>query len=111
MEPTSQRVGADRRRSEGARAVPSESCRPGFSLSSEGPSGATLRLVRVPCAMPPRTPPQGALEKISDALVPPNPKEFDSANRTVRSFETCGTRSMSQPVDGSSRLRVGGTTC
>src|SRR3546814_8990196 len=45
------------------------------------------------------------------ALVPPNPKEFDSARRTGRSFAAWGVRSMSAQLgEGLSRLRVGGTT-
>src|SRR3546814_2998118 len=47
----------------------------------------------------------------SDLLVPPNPKEFDSARRTGRSFAAWGVRSMSAQLgEGLSRLRVGGTT-
>src|SRR5215204_4625300 len=48
--------------------------------------------------------------KISDALVPPKPNEFDSTYLTLRSCATFGTRFMSQDGDGLSRLRVGGTT-
>src|SRR3546814_568239 len=45
------------------------------------------------------------------ALGPPNPKEFDSARRTGRSFAAWGVRSMSAQLgEGLSRLRVGGTT-
>ena len=44
------------------------------------------------------------------ALVPPNPKELESARSTLRSLASCGTRSRSQPGEGLSRLSVGGTT-
>src|SRR5690606_3632752 len=45
------------------------------------------------------------------ALVPPKPKEFDSARRTGRSLATWGVRSTSAQLgEGLSRLRVGGTT-
>src|SRR5271170_3088403 len=48
--------------------------------------------------------------KISDALVPPKPNEFDSTYLTLRSRACFATRSMSQEGEGLSRLRVGGTT-
>src|SRR6266851_5232232 len=48
--------------------------------------------------------------KISDALVPPKPNEFESTYLTRRSRVTFGTRLLSQEGDGLSRLRVGGTT-
>src|SRR5215470_15170146 len=48
--------------------------------------------------------------KIRLALVPPNPKEFDKAARILRGLACFGARSMSQPSDGLSRLRVGGAT-
>src|SRR3546814_19503200 len=45
------------------------------------------------------------------ALVPPKPKELDSARRTGRSLATWGVRSMSAQLgEGLSRLRVGGPT-
>ena len=47
--------------------------------------------------------------KISEAFVPPKPKEFDSAALTSRVFALCGTRSISVSTDGLSRFRVGGT--
>src|SRR5258708_1524407 len=47
---------------------------------------------------------------INEALVPPNPNELLSAKRTLRCLACLGTRSMSQPSSGSSRLSVGGTT-
>src|ERR1043166_1645802 len=53
---------------------------------------------------------QGGPAKISEAVVPPKPNEFDSAYSTLRSRACFGTRSMSQEGDGLSRLRVGGTT-
>src|SRR3546814_15100745 len=53
---------------------------------------------------------QGAVAKTSEALVPPKPKEFERAWRTLRAFAGFGTRSMSQPSEGLSRLSVGGTT-
>jgi hypothetical protein len=48
--------------------------------------------------------------RIRLALVPPNPKEFDSAMLTCRLRARCGTRSMAVATDGLSRLIVGGTT-
>ena len=48
--------------------------------------------------------------KITDALVPPNPKEFDSATLISFGFDLCGTRSIAVSTDGLSRLMVGGTT-
>src|SRR5690606_8342207 len=48
--------------------------------------------------------------KIRLALVPPKPKEFDTAARILRGLACFGARSMSQPSDGLSRLRVGGAT-
>src|SRR5579863_1483257 len=47
--------------------------------------------------------------KISEALVPPKPNEFDSTYLTLRSRACFGTRSISQEGDGLSRLSVGGT--
>lgn len=47
---------------------------------------------------------------ITLALVPPKPKEFESAISTFFSLVLCGTRSIPpQPSDTLSRLRVGGT--
>src|SRR5207245_6638775 len=54
--------------------------------------------------------PQGGPVKISDALVPPKPKELVSTYLTLRSLDCFGTRSMSQDGDGLSRFKVGGTT-
>jgi hypothetical protein len=48
--------------------------------------------------------------KISDALVPPKPNEFDSARLISRLRALCGTRSIGVSTDGLSRLSVGGTT-
>lgn len=48
--------------------------------------------------------------KISDALVPPNPKELDSATLISRLRALCGTRSIGVSTDGLSRLMVGGAT-
>jgi hypothetical protein len=48
--------------------------------------------------------------KISDALVPPKPNEFDNATLTSRLRALCGTRSIGVSTDGLSRLSVGGTT-
>src|SRR5260370_39530986 len=50
----------------------------------------------------------GGPVKISEALVPPKPNEFDRTWRILRSLACFGTRSISQPGDGFSRLRVGG---
>src|SRR5438874_1345020 len=47
---------------------------------------------------------------IKEALVPPNPKLLESATSILRCLATSGTRSMSQPSDGSCRLSVGGAT-
>jgi hypothetical protein len=49
-----------------------------------------------------------ARRKISDALVPPKPNEFDSATLISRLRALCGTRSIAVSTDGLSRLRVGG---
>src|SRR4051794_6190210 len=51
-----------------------------------------------------------ALPKISEALVPPNPNEFDSTYLTRRCCAVFATRSRSQDGDGLWRLSVGGTT-
>ena len=49
--------------------------------------------------------------KISDALVPPNPKEFDRAARIFRSRALSGTRSTPRQFsDGLVRFKVGGAT-
>src|SRR5215469_8438084 len=53
---------------------------------------------------------QGGPANISDAFVPPNPKEFESAYLTLRCLARLGTKSISQDGEGLSRLRVGGTT-
>src|ERR1700734_4214411 len=45
----------------------------------------------------------------SEALVPPNPNEFDSAILIGRFFALCATRSIVVVTDGLSRLIVGGT--
>src|SRR2546427_650891 len=47
---------------------------------------------------------------MSDALVPPKPKEFDRTTSMTRLFERCGTRSIAVSTDGLSRLMVGGAT-
>src|SRR5690606_7224816 len=57
---------------------------------------------------PPPRGDQGGPTKISDAFVPPKPNESDSAARIGRFRALWGTRSMSQPGEGLSRLRVGG---
>src|SRR6187200_3049286 len=46
--------------------------------------------------------------KISEALVPPNPKELDRTVSIVRRCALCGTRSMAVATEGLSRLSVGG---
>ncbi len=46
--------------------------------------------------------------KISDALVPPKPNEFDSTVLIGRCRALWGTRSMAVSTDGLSRLMVGG---
>jgi hypothetical protein len=51
-----------------------------------------------------------ARRKISDALVPPKPNEFDNATLMSRLRALCGTRSIGVSTDGLSRLSVGGTT-
>src|ERR1700722_4355706 len=45
---------------------------------------------------------------ITDALLPPKPKEFDSATLISRLRGVCGTRSIAVSTDGFSRLMVGG---
>src|ERR1700681_876841 len=45
---------------------------------------------------------------ITDALVPPKPKEFDSATLISRLRGAFGTRSIAVSTDGLSRLMVGG---
>src|SRR5439155_10966989 len=45
-----------------------------------------------------------------EALVPPNPKEFDNTTSILRSRALCGTRSIGVSTDGLSRLSVGGAT-
>src|SRR6201999_2634029 len=45
---------------------------------------------------------------ITDALVPPNPKELDKARLISRLRGVCGTRSIAVSTDGFSRLMVGG---
>src|SRR5262245_22792671 len=52
----------------------------------------------------------GGGAQIRLALVAPKPKELESAWRILRGLACFGTRSMSQPSDGFSRLRVGGAT-
>src|SRR5208282_5868572 len=42
------------------------------------------------------------------ALVPPKPKLLDSATSILRCLAVWGTKSMSQPSEGFSRLSVGG---
>src|SRR5262249_2662677 len=46
----------------------------------------------------------------SDALVPPNPKEFASTTLISRFRAKCGERSIGVSTDGLSRLIVGGAT-
>lgn len=48
--------------------------------------------------------------KTSEPLVPPKPKELETATSIVLGFASCGTKSKSQPSSGSSRLMVGGAT-
>src|ERR1700740_1434965 len=48
--------------------------------------------------------------RITDALVPPKPKEFESATLISRLRAVCGTRSIAVCTDGLSRLIVGGAT-
>ena len=52
---------------------------------------------------------QSTALRIKLAFVPPDPNEFDMAFRTGRSLAFRATRSMSQPSDGFSRFKVGGT--
>src|SRR5271154_3840726 len=49
-----------------------------------------------------------ARRKINDALVPPKPKELESAMSIVRLRATCGAKSIAVSAEGLSRLRVGG---
>ena len=51
---------------------------------------------------------QATLRKISEALVPPKPKEFDSATSICFLTGTFGTRLIGVSTDGLSRLSVGG---
>src|SRR5580698_6456002 len=46
--------------------------------------------------------------RITEALVPPKPNEFDSATLISRLRGICGTRSIAVSTDGLSRLMVGG---
>src|ERR1700756_2451742 len=46
--------------------------------------------------------------KITDALVPPKPNEFDSTTLISRLRGVCGTRSIAVSTEGFSRLIVGG---
>src|SRR6202041_2414962 len=46
--------------------------------------------------------------RITDALVPPKPKEFDSTTLISRSRGVFGTRSIAVSTDGLSRLIVSG---
>ena len=48
--------------------------------------------------------------KISEALVPPNPNEFDNTTSMPRLRDWCGTRSRGVSTEGLSRLSVGGAT-
>src|SRR5262245_58052302 len=48
--------------------------------------------------------------RISEALVPPKPNEFDSTVSMFRRRAWCGTRSIAVATDGLSRLSVGGAT-
>src|SRR3712207_2701326 len=52
---------------------------------------------------------QDTRRKIKDALVPPNPKEFERATSMRLRLAVLGTRSMAVSTDGLSRLIVGGT--
>src|ERR1700712_4167249 len=54
--------------------------------------------------------PHAARRKISDALVPPKPNEFDSTTLMSRLRALCGTRSIGVSTEGLSRLSVGGAT-
>src|SRR5690606_11398081 len=53
---------------------------------------------------------QSTAVRITAALVPPNPNEFDIAAFTGRFFAFSGVKSMADSTDGFSRLSVGGTT-
>src|SRR5690348_14546042 len=48
--------------------------------------------------------------RITDALVPPKPNEFDNTTLISRLRGVCGTRSIAVSTDGFSRLIVGGAT-
>ena len=52
----------------------------------------------------------GARRNTTDALVPPNPKLFESAYSIGRSCAVSATRSITLSRDGFSRLSVGGAT-
>ena len=56
---------------------------------------------------PPEAAPADIL-KITEALVPPKPKLFDSATLISIGLALCGTRSMGVSTEGLSRLIVGG---
>ena len=58
--------------------------------------------------MPPPWASQATALNTSEALVPPNPNEFESAALIGRSRGWCGTRSMSKLSNGLSRFRGGG---
>src|ERR1700742_1483713 len=48
--------------------------------------------------------------RITEALVPPKPKEFDNTTLISRLRAVCGTRSIPVCTEGLSRLIVGGAT-
>src|ERR1700678_2111139 len=68
-------------------------------------ASATVTVVSERAARQPRK-----RRNTSDALVPPNPNEFDSTTSMLRDFAFSGTRSITVSTDGFSRLRVGGAT-
>src|SRR5690606_14887720 len=53
---------------------------------------------------------QATLRKIREALVPPKPKELDSATLISLATGLCGARLIGVSTEGLSRLMVGGAT-
>lgn len=101
----------------GTRDHPPRSWPPAFFISDISASGLKARRIRKnhyrslwrKGELSPRLQ-STARRNTSDAFVPPNPKELDSATLISRLRALCGTRSIGVSTDGLSRLMVGGAT-
>jgi hypothetical protein len=89
-------------------AVRTVRVRPGRAIQPVPQSFSFYAILLRNVAKPERASYDASLRNTSEALVPPNPKELESAVSIERFAALCGTRSIGVSTEGLSRLIVGG---